>query len=181
MLAKINLLIILLSGGEEVGGPLDVNYGLVLWTAVTFLILLFLLKKYAWKPILTSLTEREKFIKESLDKADVAQKDAERLLAENRVNLSKAEEESQKIIEQGRQYAEVLKERILAESKDEAKKMITEATIEIERKNKEAFSKLKEQIADIAVQAAEKIIRENLDKDKQLKIVSSYINDLPKN
>jgi F-type H+-transporting ATPase subunit b len=172
------LLILAFSGGEGGGSPLDVNPGLIIWTVVTFICLLLILKKVAWKPILNSLSERENFIKDSLEKADKAQKDAEKLIAENKANLSKAEEESHKIIEQSREMAEKLKAQILEESKLQAKKMITDATSEIERKNAEAFNKLKDQVADIAVNAAEKILRENLDKEKQVKLVSKYLDDL---
>lgn len=173
------LLMFVFSGGEEGGGsPLDVNPGLIIWTVVTFIILLLILKRFAWKPILNSLNERENFIKESLEKADKAQKDAEKLIADNRANISKAEEEAQKVIEQSRELAEKLKSQILEESKIQAKKMITDATSEIERKNAEAFNKLKSQVADIAVDAAEKILRENLDKDKQVKLVNKYLDDL---
>ena len=165
----------------EVGGPLDVNPGLIIWTVVTFVILLFLLKKFAWGPILKSLGERETFIKDSLDKAEQAQTEAQKLLEENKANLARAEDEAQKVIAQGREYSEKLKEQMLEESKAEAKKMIEDAKSEIEGKNKEAFNQLKEQVADIAVQAAEKILRENLDSDAQKKIVQKYIDDLSKN
>ncbi len=168
-------------GGESSGGLLDVNPGLIIWTVITFVILLVLLKKMAWGPILNSLNEREAFIKDSLDKADQARIDAEKLLEENKANLAKAEEEAQKIIQQGREYSEKLKVQLLEESKAEAKKMIAEATSEIERKNQEAFNNLKDQVADIAVSAAEKIIRTNLDKEKQTKLVDEYLNDLNKN
>ncbi len=167
--------------GGAMGGPLDVNPGLILWTVVTFVILLLILKKVAWKPILNSLSERENFIKDSLEKAEKAQAEAEKLVAENRENLSKAEEEAKKVIEQGREYAEELKKRILDESRAEAKKMIEEASLEIERKNREAFNNLKEQVAEIAVDAAEKILRENLDKEKQVNLVNKYLEDLSKN
>ena len=170
------------SGGETAqGGPLDVNPGLILWTVVTFLFLLFILAKVAWKPILKSLGDRENFIRESLDKAETARKDAEKMLSDNKASIMKAEEEAQKIIEQSREMAEKLKSQILEESKTHAKKMITDAALEIERKNAEAFSKLKEQVADIAVNAAEKIIKETLDKEKQINLVSKYIDDLSKN
>ncbi len=169
------------SGGESSGGLLDVNPGLIIWTVLTFVILLVILKKMAWGPILNSLNEREEFIKDSLDKADEARIKAEKLLEENKANLAKAEEEAQKIIQQGREYSEKLKTQMLEESKAEAKKMIVEATSEIERKNQEAFNNLKDQVADIAVSAAEKIIRFNLDKEKQTKLVDEYINDLNKN
>jgi F-type H+-transporting ATPase subunit b len=167
--------------GGEAGGPLDVNPGLIIWTTITFVILLFLLKKFAWKPILTSLNDRESFIKNSLEKAENAQKEAEELLKQNQANLAKAEEEAQKVINQGREYAETLKNQILDESKREAKKMIEDATAEIQQKNLEAFNNLKAEIADIAVNAAEKIIRENLDADKQKKLVEKYIQDISKN
>ena len=165
------------SGGEGGGSLLDVNPGLIIWTVVTFVILLLILKKVAWKPILNSLSERENFIKESLDKAESARIEAEKLFEQNKANLEHAEEESQKIIDQGREYAEQLKNQIVVESKEEAKKIITDAAAEIERKNQEAFNSLKSQIADIAINAAEKIIRENLDKEKQEKLVDKYIED----
>ena len=181
MPALLNLAyLVLLSGGEK-GGLLDVSPGLIIWTVITFIFLMLILKKLAWKPILTSLNERENFIKESLEKADKAQKDAQELLKENNANLAKAEEESQKIIAQGREYAEKLKNQILEESKTQGRKMVEDATAEIERKNREAFERLKDQIADIAIDAAEKIIRENLDKAKQKTIVDNFIDQLPKN
>jgi len=173
-------LIALLSGGEK-GGLLDVNPGLIIWTVITFIFLLLILKKLAWKPILNSLSERENFIKDSLERAEKAQQEAKKLLEENNVNLAKAEEESQKIIAQGREYAEKLKNQLLEESKVQSKKILDDASAEIERKNREAFEKLKDQIADIAVNAAEKIIRENLNKEKQKTIVDKFIEQLPKN
>lgn len=174
-----NLLLLAFSGGgEKAGSPLDVNPGVILWTVVTFIFLLLILKKIAWKPILNSLSERENFIKDSLEKAGKAQKEAEKLIAENKVSLVKAEEEAKRIIDQSREYAEKLKSQILDESKLQAKKMIAEASNEIERKNAEAFSKLKDQVADIAIQTAEKILRETLDRGKQVKLIDKYLDDL---
>ena len=166
--------------GEGGGSILDVNPGLIFWTVITFVILLFILKKMAWKPILNSLDERENFIKESVEKAETAKKEAEKILEENKIKLANAEEEAQKLIAQGREYAENLKSQIIEESKAEAKKLIDDASLEIERKNVEAFNNLKDEIAVIAVEAAEKIIRENLDKEKQSKIVNDYIDSLSK-
>jgi F-type H+-transporting ATPase subunit b len=168
-------------GGGPQGGLLDVNPGLIFWVTITFVLLLLLLKKIAWKPILDSLNERETFIKDSLDNAEKAQKEAEKLLEKNNANLAKAEEDAQKVIQQGREYSDKLKAQMLEESKQEAAKMIAEATAEIERKNQEAFNKLKDQVADIAIGAAEKIIRTNLDKDAQAKLINEYLEDLNKN
>ena len=170
-------LILAFNGGVSGGSPLDVNPGLILWTVVTFICLLLILKKIAWKPILSTLNERENLIKDSLDKAETARLGAEKLILENKANMLKAEEEGQKVIEQSREYAEKVKAQVLEESKIQAKKMIELASAEIERKNAEAFIKLKSQVADIAVNAAEKILRESLDKEKQIKVVNKYLED----
>lgn len=177
----LNILLAFSEGTEHQGGLLDVNPGVIIWTVITFVILLIILRSVAWKPILNSLNERTTFISDSLEKAENARKEAERLFEENKANLAKADEEAQKVIDQGREYAEKLKSQIIEDSKTEAKKIIDAATVEIESKNQEAMANLKEQIVDIAVSAAEKIIRENLDKEKQKAIVDKYIEELPKN
>lgn len=167
---------------EEGGGSLiDVNPGLIFWTVITFILLLLILRKVAWKPMLAALDERETAIKESLEKAEKAQEEAQKVLKENEAKLAKAEEESKKIIDQSRSYAEKLKEQMLEESRQQAKSMIDDATEEIDRKRDAAFNELKSQVAAIAVDAAEKILKENLDKDKNKKIVDSYINEINKN
>jgi F-type H+-transporting ATPase subunit b len=177
----INFGFILLETEEHKGGLLDVNPGLIFWTAITVLFLVLILKKVAWKPILGALDAREKFIKESLEKSETARAEAEILLKENKANLARAEEDAQKIIEQGREFAEKLKTQIINESKNEARKIIDDAGAEIKRKNEEAFIELKTQVALIAIQAAEKILRENLDKEKQINITNKFIDELPKN
>jgi F-type H+-transporting ATPase subunit b len=163
------------------GGLLSVNGGLAFWTVLTFLLLLFLLSKFAWKPILSSLKQREDAIKDSLDQAEKAKDEAKQILAENQNSLAKAEEESKKIIEQSRVFAENLKEQLLKDSKEQAQKLVSDATSEIERKKNAAFDELKNQIADISIQAAEKILKENLDADKNKKLVDKYISDISKN
>jgi len=163
------------------GSIIDVSPGVVFWTIITFVFLLLILKKFTWKPILTALAQRESAIKESLEKAERAQEDAQKVLDANQANLAKAEEESKQIINQSRAYAEKLKEQILQESKDQAKKIVDDASQEIERKKEAAFDELKNQIAEIAVKAAEKILRENLDKDTQKKLVDKYIGEIGKN
>jgi len=182
MLAMLNIAMMVFSeGGGSSGSLLDVNPGLIFWTVITFVFLLLILKKLAWKPILTALSDREKLIMDSLDKAEKARTEFEKLTEENKLRMAKAEEDAQKIIAQGREYAEKIKAQVIEESRHEAKKMIEDATAAIERKQQESFNNLREQIAEIAVKSAEKIIRENLDKDKQMKIVDKYIQDISKN
>jgi F-type H+-transporting ATPase subunit b len=179
MLTQITLAVIASEGGS--GGLLDVNPGLMIWTVITFIILLFILKKVAWKPILSALDKRENDIRESLAQAEKARDEAKQILEANQANLARAEEESKKIIDQSRTYAESLKEQLIKESKEQAKKIVDDASIEIQRKKDAAFEELKGQIAEIAVSAAEKIIRESLDAQKSKQVIDKYLNEIAKN
>jgi len=178
----LNAYIAIFAIAPQGGGSLvDVNPGLVIWTVITFLILLFVLKKIAWKPILSALNQREDAIKESLEKAEKAKEEAQKILQENQASLLKAEDESKKIIEQSRQFAEKMKDQMLRDSKEQAQKIIEDASIQIDQKKEAAFSELKSKVAEIAINAAEKILKENLDKDSNKKLVDRYIEDITKN
>ena len=181
MFSNIGLInfLLLYSGGEK-GSLLDVNPGLIFWTIVTFLILLFILKRTAWKPILEALKEREENIRISLEKAEQARKEAEEILEKNRKNIAEAEEQVKKIINEGREYASKLRNEIISKANEEAQKMIDSAKQEIETKKQEALFELKEIVADLSIQAAEKILEESLDKEKHKKIVEKLIKNLPK-
>ena len=176
---KVNTLILVLA--SEGGSLVEVNPGLIIWTVVTFLVLLFILKRVAWKPILSALDQRETAIKDSLEKAEKAKEEAQKVLQENQASLLKAEEESKKIIEQSRQYAEKLKDQMIKESKEQAQKIVDDASAQIDQKKEAAFNELKTKVAEIAIQAAEKILHENLNKDSNKKLVDRYIQDITKN
>jgi F-type H+-transporting ATPase subunit b len=177
---EVNTLAVLVFAAEG-GSLVDVNPGLIFWTVITFLILLFILKRVAWKPILAALDQREAAIKDSLEKAEKAKEEAQKILDENQASLLKAEEESKKIIEKSRAYADKLKDQMIQDSKNKAQKIIEDATSEIERKKEEAFNELRSKVAEIAVQAAEKILNKNLDKESNKKLVDRYIDDITRN
>ncbi|MCH8941322.1 MAG: F0F1 ATP synthase subunit B [Bacteroidetes bacterium] len=180
MLTGLNLSILIFAF-EGGGTIIDVNPGVIFWTIVTFVILMFILKKVAWKPILTALDQRESSIRESLEKAENAKEEAEKILLKNQEMLSKADEESKKLVNKSRKYADGLKEQMLKESKEQAQKIVNDATLEIERQREAAFEELKSQVAEIAVQAAEKILRKNLNMETQKKIADNFINEITKN
>jgi F-type H+-transporting ATPase subunit b len=171
----------LLALSSEGGSLVDINPGLIFWTVITFILLLLILKKFAWKPILAALDQREAAIKESIEKAERAKDEAQKILFENQASLAKAEEESKKIVEQGRIYAEKLKDQVIKESKDQAQRILNEASAEIERKKEAAFGELKSQIADLVIQTTEKVLGETVDKNVHKRIVDKYINEMTKN
>ncbi len=181
MFADMIFGLLALSTNEGGGTLLDVNPGLIVWTVITFVLLLLVLRKVAWKPILSALDQRENAIRESLEKAEKAKDEANLMLKQNEANLQKAEEESQKIIEQSRQYAEKLKAQMLQDSKAQAQKIVDDAAAEIDRRKDAAFDELKTQVAEIAINAAEKILKENISSEANKKLVNNYISELTKN
>ncbi|ASQ91479.1 ATP synthase F0 subunit B [Prosthecochloris sp. GSB1] len=163
------------------GGLLDPNPGLIFWTAVTFLIVLFILKKFAWGPILGALEEREKGIQSSIDRAHTAKEEAEAALRKNSELLAKADAEAEKIIREGKEYGDQLRADITRKAQEEASRMISSAKDEIEQEKRRALDELRNEVADLAVKGAEKIIMANLDAAKQKGIVDNMIQDLSRN
>jgi len=160
------------------GSLLSPNPGLIFWTAVTFLLLLVLLSKLAWKPILTALEEREKNIQAAIDKANSAKDDAEKLLSQNKDAMNKAEAEAGRIIKEGKAYAEKMRDDIIAKAQADAKKISAQAKAEIEQEKQQALNMLREEVATLAVKGAEKIIRMNLDAEKHKAVVEGMLEDL---
>ena len=157
----------------------DINPGLMVWTVITFVVLVIALSKYAWKPLLKSLQDREDKIRQALDQAEKARAEAADLLKQNEQNLAKAEEEYHKIIREGKTFAEKLKEEVVAKAHQQAQREIQQAKEEIQRDVDAAKQQLRTEVADLAVLAAGKILDETLDAQKHKKIVDSFLNQLP--
>lgn len=159
---------------------LDINPGLILWTIITFLILLVILRAVAWKPLLAALTAREEKIRTALQEADDAQQEARRLLEEHRRQLALAEEQSQRVIREGREMGERLKAEIMDKANASSRHMIDQAREEIQREKEEALGQLRSEVADLAVMAAGKLLDANLDTVASRKLVDAAIRELPK-
>lgn len=160
---------------------LSINPGLIVWTIITFVTLLLVLRKFAWKPLLEALQKREEHVRDSLARAEQAKQEAERLIEENRKQLARAEEESRRILNEGRTLAEKLKGEIVDKANQQARKMVDDAKAEIERDKELALSQLRAEVANLAILAAERILGETLDANKQRKVVDDMMKELPKN
>lgn len=160
---------------------LTLEPGMLIWTFITFALLLWLLKKFAWKPLLGALESRENKIREDLQKAEDARGDAERLLAEHRKLLQNSEADARKIIDDAKSTAEMLKQGIVDTAHEQARQMTAQAKAEIQREKDTALSQLREEVADLAIRAAGKILGEELDADKHRRLVNDFIGNLPKN
>jgi F-type H+-transporting ATPase subunit b len=159
----------------------DINPGLILWTIISFLVLSILLAKFAWKPILKVLGDREDSIRSALEEAQQARAQAAEMIKQNEKNLARAEEEYQKMIREGRAFAEKLKEEIVAKAKLQAQLELQQASDEIQRSVEAAKLQLRTEVADLAIKATEKILEETLDEKRQRKLVDSVLHQLPKN
>lgn len=160
---------------------LEPNLGLVVWTAVVFLLVLGLLWKYAWGPITDALEEREERIDASMTKAERALEEARRIQEENEKNRREAEQEARQVLREARQEAETLREEEKAKTRQEIHEMQEKARAEIEREKENALGELRSEVADLAIEAAGRIIGENLNDQRQRRLVDDFIDDLPRN
>ena len=160
---------------------LEPNPGLIIWTIVTFVLLLIVLRKFAWKPLLTALHDRESSIRGTLEHAENAKAEAERILEENRKQLAKAGEEAQKILAEGRALGDRLKQEIVDQANQQSRRMVDQARLEIERDKESAIAQLRGEVAALAIQAAEKILNETLDAKRHRALIDDSISKLPKN
>jgi F-type H+-transporting ATPase subunit b len=154
------------------------EFGLVIWSLVTFLILLFILRKFAWKPILGAVSDREDGIKDALASAEKARKEMENLHADNERILKEARAEREALLKEARD----IKTKMIADAKDEAQaqanKIIEQAQSAIESEKKSAMAELKNHVAGLSLEIAEKVVREELsNKDKQIKLVESMLGE----
>ena len=156
----------------------DFSPGLFVVQTILLLGLIFLLVKFAWKPILNSLNERESGIQEALASAERARADMQNLQADN----EKARSEREVMLKEARE----IKDKMIADSKEQAKvegdKMLKQAQAAIESEKQAAVSEIKSQVAELSVAIAEKVLREELSgKDKQMKLVDSMLGDIKLN
>jgi F-type H+-transporting ATPase subunit b len=158
---------------------LSIEPGLLIWTIITFVILLIVLRKIAWTPLLSALEQRESTIRNSLDEAQRVRQESEQLLAENRRILANANRESARILEQGREEAERLRTSITEQARTEAQRMIDEARREIVRERQLAVQELKRTAADLALVAAGKLLRTAVTDEAHRRLVTEAIDRFP--
>lgn len=154
------------------------EFGLVFWTLITFLVLLFILRKFAWKPILGAVSDREEGIKNALASAENARKEMENLQADNERILQKARAEREAMLKDAREIREQTIAKAETEAQEKASKIIEKAQAAIESEKKAAMAELKSHVAGLSIDIAEKVVRGELsNKDKQLKLVEDMLGE----
>ncbi|WP_298550579.1 F0F1 ATP synthase subunit B [uncultured Algibacter sp.] len=154
------------------------EFGLVFWTAITFLVLLFILRKFAWKPILGAVEEREEGIKNALDSAEKAKLEMQNLHADNERILKEARAERETMLKEAREIKNKMIDDAKGEAQEQANKIIEQAQAAIAGEKKAAIADLKSQVANLSVEIAEKVVRTELsNKDKQLELVETMLGE----
>jgi F-type H+-transporting ATPase subunit b len=170
----------LLAAAEGGGGGLaDVNLGLTIWTIVLFALFAAVLAKYGWAPLLKAIEERERSIREAVEGAQRAYGEAQALLARHKEMLQQARREREEMIKQAMAEAQQLRADLIAQARADAEHLIQKAKEQIERETRAALQDLRGQIADLAVEAARKIVVSSLTPEAQRKLVEEFIQKLP--
>lgn len=156
--------------------------GLIFWSTITFILLLWLLKRFAWGPILGAVKSREESIINALSAAEAAKKEVQNLTADSEKLLKEARAEREAMLKDARE----IKEKMVSDARELAKaegdKMIRQAQNTIESEKKAAVAEIKTQVAELSVSIAEKVLQEKFsDKAKQLELVNSMLGDLKLN
>jgi F-type H+-transporting ATPase subunit b len=156
--------------------------GLIIWQLIVFVLLFFILSKLAWKPIISSLKEREKSIQDALDTADNARLEIAKLKADNENLLKQAREERDKMLREAREASNRMKDEAQLVAKKSADKIIEDARVAIGIEKQAALKEIKIQVAMFSLEVAGKLLKENLSTDKaQKELVQKYVNDIKVN
>jgi F-type H+-transporting ATPase subunit b len=162
------------------GGLTDINLGLTVWTIVLFGIFAGLLFKLGWKPLLSIIEEREKSISDAVENAHRAQDQAQALLVQQKEVLREAGQQRESMLKQAFADAEQVRANLVAQAKAESARLLEKAREQIARETEIAVRDLRAQVADLAIQAAGKIVTSSLTADTQRKLVDEFLETLPK-
>jgi F-type H+-transporting ATPase subunit b len=156
----------------------QVDPGLYIWAIVTFLVLLALLTKFAWKPLLLALEARQQTIQQALDDAEKAKVELERLNRESALIVRQARVEAEQIITMSRADAERLREEMRQKARAEADGIVKTAERQIQLETARAIQQIRHETADLSVAIASKLIRKNLTKEDNEKLIEDALGQL---
>jgi F-type H+-transporting ATPase subunit b len=158
---------------------IEPGIGLIFWTTFVFLLLLFLLGKYAWKPILGAIKTREEGIEKALASAESALKDMRELKSNNEKILAEARTERDNLLKEARETKEAIIAEAKQKAKDESERIMLSAREQISNEKNAAIAELKKQVATLSIEIAEKILKSELSNDqKQKTLVDNLMKDV---
>jgi len=154
--------------------------GLMIWTIVTFAVLVLLLGKVAWKPLLAALKEREDGIRKAIDDASVARKTADELKSQFERELSGAKDTAANFLTQARAEAQKLRDQMLKDAEADARRLTEQARQQLEEEKQKLSRELRQEVAGLSVKVAEKLLRHSVNAKENEALVQGFIKDLEK-
>jgi F-type H+-transporting ATPase subunit b len=157
---------------------IQVTPGLMIWTIVCFLVVLFVLKRWAFGPIQNTIDTRRKRIEETIAEADHARDEAKRLLEEHRQLIGQAKSQSEEILAEARRLADSQRERVRTETEDDRQRRLEETRRQIDQATHQALGQIREEVGKLSVAAAEKITRKSLDEKDQQRLIDEALAEI---
>jgi F-type H+-transporting ATPase subunit b len=172
------LYVVLQEHGGETPNVFNLTGNVSFWTLIIFALLMLVLAKYAFPPILGYAAAREQRIQQALDEAKRQREETEELLALQREELAQARVQSQQLLQEGRQAAERVRQELLQQAKAEGEELVERARTDIERQRVQAIESLRREAAELAIAAASRLIGERLDAAEDRRIVGDYLRGI---
>jgi F-type H+-transporting ATPase subunit b len=160
-------------------GIMELNPGLSLWVGITFLVLIWVLKRFAFGPIVRMLDERERTIRDAIEQARKEREEAERMMAQQKEALARAHREAAELAKRSQAEMEAFRAELAGKAKKEADDLVASARRQIEEEKVKAVAEIKGQTVDLAIAAAGRILKVGLDDKAQRALVEEYIAQLP--
>ena len=154
------------------------NVGLMIWTLLSFLVALFILRKYAWPQISQALDKRQRAIEESIDVAERTRSEAREVLQEYRERLREARAQADEIVARARKAGEVHERETLEKAKLQREELMEQTRRDIDAETRRAIQEIRNEVADLTVMATEKVTRKTLDEDDQKRLVEEALKEL---
>ena len=157
---------------------IQVTPGLMFWTIVCFLVVLFVLKKYAFGPIQQQIDQRRERIESAITEADNARAEARNLLEEHKKLIGQAKSESEEILADARRVADAQRERVREETEEDRQRRLEETKRQIEQATTQALGQIREEVGKLSLLAAEKITRKSLNEDDQKRLIDEALSEI---
>src|SRR3954469_8151228 len=154
------------------------DVGLMIWTVLAFLVALFILRKYAFPQISAALEKRQNLIEESIDSAQRTKDEADQILAEYRERLKEARVQAEEIVARARKAGETTERQSLEDARGPREELMEQTRRDIEAETRRAIQEIRKEVADLTVQATEKVTRKSLDEGDQRRLVEEALNEL---
>jgi F-type H+-transporting ATPase subunit b len=157
---------------------IEVNPGLMIWTIICFLVVLFVLKRYAFGPIQQMIDTRRERIEQAIAEADNAREEARRLLEEHRKLIGQAKAESEEILGEARRLADAQRDRVKQETEEDRRRRLEETRRQIEQATAQALGQIRDEVGKLSLLAAEKITRKSLTDADQQRLIDEALAEI---